>query len=228
MLGKLVDKNGRIQIPGFYEDVVELEQREREQFAALPFSEDEFKSKLGIEDVHGEQGYTTLERRWARPTCDLNGIWGGYQGEGAKTVLPARAGAKFSCRLVPNQDPDKVRDSIQKMLEELLPPGLKMEVIHHHGAPGVVVSLDSPYMSAAAEAIGKGFGTKPVFIREGGSIPVVTAFRELLGIDTLLLGWGLDDDNTHGPNEKFSLDDYYRGTKASAHLWQEISKIIRG
>ncbi|MBA62703.1 MAG: peptidase M20 [Planctomycetaceae bacterium] len=227
MLGKLVDGNGRIQIPEFYDDVIDLEQREREQFASLPFAESEFKSKLGIQEVFGECGYTTLERRWARPTCDINGIWGGYQGEGAKTVLPARAGAKFSCRLVPDQNPDKVRDGVQQMLEELLPAGLKMEVIHHHGAPGVVVALDSPYMSAAAEAIGKGFGTKPVFIREGGSIPVVTAFRELLGIDTLLLGWGLDDDNTHSPNEKFSLDDYYRGTRASAYLWHEISKIKR-
>ena len=227
MLGQLVDQYGRIQIPGFYDDVVELEAREREQFASLPFSEEEFMSKLGIEAVHGEQGFTTLERRWARPTCDINGIWGGYQGEGAKTVLPARAGAKFSCRLVPCQDPDKIREGVEQMLESLLPPGLKMELVHHHGAPGVVVSLDSPYMAAAAEAIEQGFGTKPVFIREGGSIPVVTAFRELLGIDTLLLGWGLDDDNTHSPNEKFSLDDYYRGTRASAHLWQELSKITR-
>ena len=227
MLGQLVDQYGRIQIPGFYDDVVELEAREREQFASLPFSEEEFKSKLGIEAVHGEQGFTTLERRWARPTCDINGIWGGDQGDGAKTVLPSRAGAKCSWRIVPCQEPDKIREGVEQMLESLLPPGLKMELVHHHGAPGVVVSLDSPYMAAAAEAIEQGFGTKPVFIREGGSIPVVTAFRELLGIDTLLLGWGLDDDNTHSPNEKFSLDDYYRGTRASAHLWQELSKITR-
>ena len=228
MIASLKDDDQRITVDGFYDDVLELSDSEREAMARAPFSEEAYKNSIGIGGTEGEPSYSPPERMSIRPTLDLNGIWGGYQGEGAKTVLPARAGAKFSCRLVPNQDPDKVRDSVQKMLEELLPPGLKMEVIHHHGAPGVVVSLDSPYMTAAAEAIGKGFGTKPVFIREGGSIPVVTAFRELLGIDTLLLGWGLDDDNTHSPNEKFSLDDYYRGTKASAHLWQEISKIIRG
>ena len=228
MIASLKDDDQRITVDGFYDDVLELSDSEREAMARAPFSEEAYKNSIGIGGTEGEPSYSPPERMSIRPTLDLNGIWGGYQGEGAKTVLPARAGAKFSCRRVPNQDPDKVRDSVQKMLEELLPPGLKMEVIHHHGAPGVVVSLDSPYMTAAAEAIGKGFGTKPVFIREGGSIPVVTAFRELLGIDTLLLGWGLDDDNTHSPNEKFSLDDYYRGTKASAHLWQEISKIIRG
>jgi len=225
MLGKLVNDEGRIQIPGFYDEVIELDQQEREQFAALPFSEDQFKQQLGIEEVHGEAGFTTLERRWARPTCDLNGIWGGYQGEGAKTVLPGCAGAKFSFRLVPAQDPEKIQAAVKQFLEDALPAGIKMEFIHHHGAPGVVVDLHSPYMSAAATAIEQGFGKPPVFIREGGSIPVVSAFRELLEVDTLLLGWGLDDDNTHGPNEKFSLLDFYRGTKASANLWQEISKI---
>ena len=143
----------------------------------------------------------------------LISVLGRVSGRRCKTVLPARAGAKFSCRLYLSGS-DKIREGVEQMLESLLPPGLKMELVHHHGAPGVVVSLDSPYMAAAAEAIEQGFGTKPVFIREGGSIPVVTAFRELLGIDTLLLGWGLDDDNTHSPNEKFSLDDYYRGTRA--------------
>ena len=227
MLGALVDDQGRIQIPGFYDDVIELEQREREQFAALPFNEQQFKDKLGVDTVHGEAGYTTLERRWARPTLDINGIWGGYQGEGAKTVLPAKSGAKFSCRLVPNQEPEKISAAIEKMLKDLVPNGIRLEIKHHHGAPGVVVDLDSPYMAAAAAAIEQGFGVAPVFIREGGSIPVVTVLRELLGVDTLLLGWGLDDDNTHGPNEKFSLEDFYRGTKASASLWQEISKIKR-
>ena len=227
MLGALVDDQGRIQIPGFYDDVVELEQRERDQFAALPFNEQQFKDKVGVDTVHGESGYTTLERRWARPTLDINGIWGGYQGEGAKTVLPGKGGAKFSCRLVPNQDPEKIGAAIEKMLHDLVPNGIRMKIKHHHGAPGVVVDLDSPYMTAAANAIEQGFGVAPVFIREGGSIPVVTILRELLGVDTLLLGWGLDDDNTHGPNEKFSLEDFYRGTKASASLWQEISKIKR-
>ena len=131
MLGALVDDRGRIQIPGFYDDVVELEQRERDQFAALPFNEQQFKDKVGVDTVHGESGYTTLERRWARPTLDINGIWGGYQGEGAKTVLPGKGGAKFSCRLVPNQDPQKIGAAIEKMLHDLVPDGIRMKIKHH-------------------------------------------------------------------------------------------------
>ena len=142
-------------------------------------------------------------------------------------MLPARASAKFSFRLVPNQDPHKVAVSLRKMLEGLVPPGIKMELISFHGAPGVVVPLESPYMAAAARAIEAGFGRAPVFIREGGSIPVVSTFHEKLGVDTLLLGWGQNDDNTHSPNEKFCLADFHRGIKASAHLWQEISVVTK-
>ena len=225
MLAALVDGQGRIQVPGFYDDVAPLSAKEREQFAALGFSDDEFMSQIGVEGVTGEAGYTTLERRWARPTCDVNGLWSGYQGEGSKTVLPARAGAKFSFRLVPNQDPHKVHASLAAMLQKLCPAGIKLELIPFHGAPGVVVPLDSPYMAAAAKAIEHGFGKRPVFIREGGSIPVVSTFRKLLGADTLLLGWGQNDDNTHSPNEKFCLADYHRGIKASAYLWDELSRL---
>jgi len=223
MLAALVDDQGCIQVPGFYDDVLPLTDRERAQFAALPFDEQAFKARIGVEAVTGEAGYTTLERRWARPTCDVNGIWGGYQGEGGKTVLPATAGAKFSFRLVPRQDPHRVAAALRDMLARICPPGIQMELIEMHGAPGVVVPLDSPFMRAATRAIERGFGREPVYIREGGSIPIVTTFFERLGADSLLLGWGLDDDNAHGPNEKFSLADFHRGIRASAYLWQELA-----
>lgn len=223
LLTALVDADGRVQVPGFYDDVVPLTQRERDQFAALPFDEQAFMKQIGVTGVWGEAGYSTLERRWARPTYDLNGIWGGYQGEGAKTVLPAKAAAKFSFRLVPNQDPHKIAQSLERFLNERCPPGITLQLIDMHGAQGALVPLDSPYVQAAARAIEQGFGRAPVYIREGGSIPIVTAFRRQLGIDTLLLGWGLDDDNTHSPNEKFCLADYHRGIRASAHLWGELA-----
>ena len=224
MLAALVDADGRVQIPGFYDDVVPLTAEERAEFARLPFDEPKFMRQIGVDGVTGEVGYSTLERRWARPTYDVNGIWGGYQGSGAKTVLPARAGAKLSFRLVPNQDPRKITAALHRLLEDLCPPGIRLEIIDYHHAPGVVVSLDSPYIQAARAAIEHGFGIPPVFIREGGSIPVVNVFHDELGVDTLLLGWGLDDDNTHSPNEKFCLADFHRGIKASACLWQELSQ----
>jgi len=223
MLAALVDNDGRVQVPGFYDDVIPLTDRERAQFAALAFDEQAFMERIGVDAVTGEVGYTTLERRWARPTCDINGIWGGYQGEGGKTVLPSTAGAKFSFRLVPRQDPHRVAAGLRELLARICPAGIKLELIEMHGAPGAMVSLDSPYMQAAARAIELGFERPPVFIREGGSIPIVTAFYERLGVDTLLLGWGLEDDNAHGPNEKFSLADFHRGIRASAYLWQELA-----
>lgn len=225
MLATLHDADGRVQVPGFYDDVVPLTEVERKQFAALPFDEAGFKKAIGLSDVAGEKGFTTLERRWARPTCDINGLTSGYQGEGAKTVLPATASAKFSFRLVPKQDPAKIRASLEAHLKKVCPPGIRLELTAFHGAPGVVVPLESPFVTAAQEAIESGFGAKPVFMREGGSIPVVSTFHDLLGLDTLLLGWGLDDDNTHSPNEKFCLADFHRGIKASAYLWSEIGKI---
>jgi acetylornithine deacetylase/succinyl-diaminopimelate desuccinylase-like protein len=225
LLAGLVNERGQIQVPGFYDDVEPLSDAERRQFAALPFDEAKFREQLGVAALAGEAGYSTLERRWARPTCDINGLWSGYQGEGSKTVLPARAGAKFSFRLVPNQDPAKIHRALEEMLRRRCPPGISMELIAYHGAPGVVVPLDSPYMKAAARAIERGFGRAPVLIREGGSIPVVATFRRQLGVDTLLLGWGLDDDNTHSPNEKFCLADYHRGIRASAYLWEELGRL---
>jgi succinyl-diaminopimelate desuccinylase len=224
ILAALRDEDGRVTIPGFYDDVVAPTDREREQFRELAFSEPEFMRKIGVEAVTGEKGYSTLERRWVRPTFDINGLTSGYQGEGAKTVLPAKASAKFSFRLVPNQDPKKIAAALETKLRELCPPGIRLELVPFGAGPGVVMSLDSPYMAAAARAIERSFGRAPVYIREGGSIPIVTAFRQQLGVDVLLLGWGQDDDNTHGPNEKFSLDDFHRGIKASAYLWQELAQ----
>jgi succinyl-diaminopimelate desuccinylase len=222
----LKDKDGRIQVPGFYDDVIPLTERERAEFRALPTTDAEFMQQIGATGLSGEKGFTSLERRWARPTLDINGLTSGYQGEGAKTVLPARASAKFSFRLVPNQEPAKIAASLRRFLEDRLPPGIQMELIDHHGAPGVLISLDSPYIRAGAAAIEAGFGRPPVFIREGGSIPIVTTFARELGADVLLLGWGQNDDNTHSPNEKFSLDDYHRGTLASAYLWPELAKVM--
>ena len=225
MLAALKDANGRIQVPGFYDDVVPLTDTERQQFRDLPFDEADFMRQLAVDGTWGEAGHSNLERRWVRPTCDINGLTSGYQGEGAKTVLPARASAKFSFRLVPNQDPAKISLALQTFLEARVPPGIRMELVDHHGAPGVVVPLDSPYIRAAAAAIETGFGRPPVYIREGGSIPIVNTFARELGADVLLLGWGQNDDNTHSPNEKFSLADYQRGIRASAHLWQELAKL---
>ena len=224
MLAGLIDCDGRVTIPGFYDDVVPLTTREREAMAALPFDEKEYFTQIGVTEAAGEEGYTTLERRWARPTFDISGLSSGYQGEGAKTVLPASATAKFSFRLTPNQDPAKITAGLKQKLAELCPPGVEIKVIEQHGSPGVLVPLDSPYMAAADRAIEHAFGRRPVFTREGGSIPIVTAFSRELKADTLLLGWGQDDDNTHSPNEKLSLADFHRGIKASARLWEELGK----
>jgi succinyl-diaminopimelate desuccinylase len=227
MLSALVDADGRVTLPGFYDDVKPITDRERQEFASLPFDEAQFREQLGVDALAGEKGFTTLERRWARPSLDVNGLTSGYQGAGAKTVLPARASAKFSFRLVPNQDLKKIASALRRRLEELLPPGIRMKLIDHHGGPGVVMPIDSPYLQAAALAIEAGFGRRPVFIREGGSIPIVNTFVEVLQAEVLLLGWGQNDDNPHSPNEKFSLDDYHRGIRSSAALWQQLAGITR-
>jgi len=224
ILAKLIDNEGRVTLPGFYEDVVSLTDRQREQMAALPFDEQEYFEQIGVTGAVGEVGYTALERRWIRPTFDVCGLWGGYQGEGAKTVLPAAAGAKFSFRLVPNQDPAKITEALRRQLDAWCPPGVKIELVQHQGGPGVLVPQDSPYIEAAARAIEHAFGRRPVFTREGGSIPIVTTFHQQLKADTLLIGWGQEDDNAHSPNEKFSLADFHRGIKASAKLWEELGK----
>lgn len=223
MLGGLIDDSGRVRIPGFYDDVIELTAEERQAFAALPFDEANFLADLDVDAVSGEAGFSTLERRWARPTCDINGFYGGYTGEGPKTIVPSRATAKITCRLVPDQDPVRLTAALREFLESKLPQGLRMEFTDFHGAPALVFDPHSEPMEAAKRAIETAFGTAPVMIREGGSIPVVATFRELLGVDTLLLGWGQNTDNLHSPDEHFRLDDFHRGIRASAHLWQELA-----
>lgn len=223
LVARLHDEKQRIQIPGFYDDVVPLSDDERRQFAALPFDEGAYLADLGVAAACGEAGFSTTERRWARPTCDVNGIFGGYSGPGPKTIVPASATAKITCRLVPNQHPDRLLPAIERFLKDNCPPGLRMEFRAFHGCPALVFKSDSPFMKAAKRAIADAFGAPPVMIREGGSIPVVATFRDLLGVDTLLLGWGQNSDNLHSPNERFTLADFHRGTRASAHLLGELA-----
>ena len=223
LIGLLHDDEGRVRIPGFYDDVVPLTEEERRQFAELPFDEGRFLRDLGVEAGWGEPGFTSLERRWARPTCDVNGLLSGYSGEGPKTIVPAHSMAKITCRLVPNQDPHKLARGLEVFLRENGPPGIRMEFRQYHGAPAHVFRTDSPYMRSARAAIEQAFGRPPVMIREGGSIPVVGTFKEKLGVDTLLLGWGQNTDNLHSPNERFSLVDFQRGIRASAALWAELA-----
>lgn len=223
IVGQLHDEHGRVQIPGFYDDVGELTAEERAEWSRLPFDQAKFLAEVGSSDVWGEAGFTTLERRWARPTCDVNGMLSGYTGEGPKTIIPSWAMAKITCRLVPNQDAHKVVASLRQFVESRIRPGIRLEFKDYHGCPATVCDLTSPYMAAAKRAIERGFGKAPVLIREGGSIPVVGTFKKILGVDTLLLGWGQNTDNLHSPNEKFSLEDYQRGIRASTCLWWELA-----
>ncbi|MEZ6063816.1 MAG: dipeptidase [Planctomycetaceae bacterium] len=225
LCGSLVDENGRVQIPGFYDDVAPLTEKEQAEFARLPFSEAEFLKQTGSSAVFGEAGYSTLERRWTRPTCDINGILGGYTGEGPKTIVPSKAMAKITCRLVPTQQPKKILDALEAFLKPQVPPGLKFDFLRFHGCPAFVFDPTSPWISAASEALQKAFGNAPVFIREGGSIPVVSSFQQILGIDTLLLGWGRNTDDLHSPNEHFHVADFHNGITASAYLWEALAGV---
>ena len=200
----------------------ELTEEERTSMRELPFKEEEFRSDLEVPRVHGEAGFSTLERKWARPTLDINGLLSGWTGEGAKTVLPAHASAKVSMRLVPDQHPDEIAELVQNHLHSICPDTCTLTVHCHHGARPVLVEQNSPWLDATSRAIEKGFGKAPVMIREGGSIPVVSDLKETLGIDTILLGLGLPDDNAHSPNEKFHLPDYQRGIETMAWLLEEM------
>ena len=225
ILAGLKGADGKIAIDGFYDDVKPLEIWERAEFASLPFDDDEFRRALGVETLAGEAGFTTLERKWARPTCDVHGIYGGYQGPGGKTVLPCSAGAKLSFRLVPDQDPAVINRLFRAHVARVCPPGVTAEVAEYSSAPAVVVDAKgNKGIDAARRAIEAAFGARPILIREGGTIPVVGLIKKELGVDTLLLGWGQNDDNLHGPNEKFSLDAFYRGIRASARLFAELSR----
>ena len=227
VLAQLKDEQGRVTIPGFYDDVLELTDNERTSWANLPVDHVGALKKIGYgpEADRGEAGFTSIEREWARPTCDINGIWGGYQGAGAKTVIPAYAGAKVSFRLVANQDPEKVPGMFEKWLNERTPEGCRWEFKDlHGGAPGTV-STESPYLAAARDALEKASGTDAALIKSGGSIPVVGLLKSALGLDTLLIGFGLDDDRVHSPNEKFELDCYRLGLATHAHLVSEFAKM---
>lgn len=222
LIAGLKDADGRITVAGFYDDVRPLTAAERAAFTELPNEDAGFQAAAGVPRLTGETGYTTLERRWARPTCDLNGIFGGYQGEGAKTVLPAWGGAKLSFRLVPDQEPERIAALVRRHFETHVPDTCRVTVTYHHGGRPVLVPSEGPAMQAARRALARGFGREPVLIREGGSIPVVQTFQAALGAPVLLLGFGRNDDGAHSPNEKFSLDDYHHGIRSSACLLAEL------
>jgi len=211
MIASLHDENNHITIPGFYDKVLELNAEEREALNQAPFDLEEYKKDLDVKEVWGEKGYTTLERTGIRPTLDVNGIWGGYTGEGAKTVLPSKAYAKISMRLVPNQHSTEIENLFKAHFESIAPEGVTVKVRHHHGGEPVVTPTDSPAYQAAAKAIKATFGKDPIPTRGGGSIPIVALFESVLGLKTVLMGFGLDNDNIHSPNEKYDVANYYKG-----------------
>jgi acetylornithine deacetylase/succinyl-diaminopimelate desuccinylase-like protein len=224
ILAKMKDRSGRVTIPGFYDDVVPLSEDERKAWASLPFSEKQYRKDFGMPKVSGERGFTTLERTWARPTFEINGLLSGFTGEGAKTVLPAVAMAKVSMRLVPNQEPNKIAALFEKHVVAITPKTVELTVTRMHGGKPWMTAYDNPFVQAAARAIEKGFGRTPIFTREGGSIPVVSTFQEELGLPSVLFGVGLPDENAHAPNEKLDLDNFHNGIIASAVLYDEIGK----
>ena len=211
MIASLHDEDLKINIPGFYDDVLTLDDTERQEMSKAPFNLNEYKKDLEIDDVYGEKGYTTNERNSIRPTLDVNGIWGGYIGEGAKTVLPSKAYAKISMRLVPNQSSTKITKLFQHHFNSIAPDCVKVKVTPHHGGEGVVVPTDFKGFVAASKAMEETFGKKPIPVRGGGSIPIVPLFEEVLGLKTILLGFGLDSDVIHSPNEHYGLFNYYKG-----------------
>ncbi len=225
MLAQLRDKSGRVSIPGFYDGVVKLSALERQQAAKFPMTEAYYRKFLGVPKLFGERGYTFIEQRSARPTIEINGLTSGYQGEGSKTIVPSWARAKLTFRLVPNQDPERIRKLILKRLKQLCPPTVKMEVVAGHGGEPYMMSPTNPLAQAALRTLKEAFGHEPILMREGGSIPIVTQFKKVLGADCLLLGLSLPDDNAHSPNEKFSLDCFEKGTRMGALLWQELAKL---
>ncbi len=211
LIASMHDENNHITIPGFYDDVVELSAKEREDLNKAPYDETEYKTDLEVGELWGEKGYSTLERTGTRPTLEVNGIWGGYIGEGAKTVLPSKAFAKISMRLVPNQNSDKITKLFQDHFEKIAPQSVKVKVSPHHGGEPVVTPTDSVAYKAAQKAILEAFGKEPIPTRGGGSIPIVALFEKELGIKTVLMGFGLDSDNLHSPNEKFDIANFYKG-----------------
>jgi acetylornithine deacetylase/succinyl-diaminopimelate desuccinylase-like protein len=207
----MVDENGKITIPGFYDDVIELSLEERAEMAKAPFDESVYKKAIGVDDLAGEKGYSPSERTGIRPSFDVCGIWGGYTGEGAKTVLPSQAHAKISTRLVPNQENKKISELFKRHFESIAPKGVKVEVTPLHGGQGYVCPTNTPAYLAAEKAYTETFGKKPVPVRSGGSIPIISDFENILGIKTVLMGFGLESDAIHSPNENFPLFNFYKG-----------------
>ena len=224
VLGELQDEQGRCRVPGFYDDVRAVSAEQAAAWKGLGFDEAAFVRGAGLEQSTGEQGHDLLTRLWARPTCDLNGVWGGYIGEGAKTVIPAHASAKLSCRLVPDQDPEKVYAGIVQFFEERTPPGCRFEFQRFGCDPAIRVAEDSPHLESARRALARVFDNKPVLIGCGGSIPVVGSIQRILGFDSLLVGFGLEDDRLHSPNEKFEVRCFHRGVRSHAALLEELGK----
>lgn len=224
ILAGLHDADGRITVPGFYDKVRTLTVTEKQAIAELPFDEKAFLHETGAPQAFGEKGYSTYERVTSRPTCDVNGMWSGYIGEGAKTVLPSFAAAKVSMRLVPDQDPAEIFRLYEAHVRSLAPPGVTVKVINHHGAVPFITDPDHPMLQAAVRALARSWTKKPALFREGGSIPVMAAFQKVLGYPCILMGFGLHDDQVHAPNEKYSLTSFHGGTKSCAYLYEELAK----
>jgi acetylornithine deacetylase/succinyl-diaminopimelate desuccinylase-like protein len=224
LLGRLRDPDGRVAIPGFYDHITPLTAYERREFSRLPTTDSQLQKLLGVKRLFGERGFTPTEQRSARPTFEINGITSGYQGKGNKTIVPAWASAKITCRLVPDQKPAHIRKLVCEHLRKICPPTVRLEIEAGHGAEAYLVSPTSAQAQAALRALRAAFGHEPVLMREGGSIPIVNDFKKVLGADTLLLGLGLPEDNAHSPNEKFDLDCFENGQRMSALLWQELTQ----
>jgi len=228
IIAQLHDKNGKITIPGFYKDVRALTKKERTAYKKLPWSDKKYAKDLGVKQLYGEKGFTSLERVWARPTLECNGIWGGFIGEGAKTVLPSRASAKISMRLVPDQKSAKIGKLVSNHIKKIAPKTVQVTVRDLHGGEAAITPIDSPGVQAAIAALEKGFGKKPLYQREGGSIPIVTQFKRLLGLDTVLLGFGLPDENAHAPDEFINLNNFFGGIRTSAYFFAELPSFMNG
>ncbi|MBV7532598.1 dipeptidase [Chitinophaga sp. sic0106] len=227
MIASLHDDNNHITIPGFYDKVQELSAEDRAALNAAPFDLEEFKKDLGINDVWGENGYSTIERTGIRPTLEVNGIWGGYTGEGSKTVLPSKAFAKISMRLVPDQDWHEISDLFTKHLEAIAPKSVTVKVTKHHGGSPYVTPTDSVAFKAAQQAINATFGKEPIPVRGGGSIPIVALFESVLGLKTVLMGFGLDSDNLHSPNEKYGLANFYKGIETIPYFHKFFAELSK-
>ena len=227
IIAALKGPDGRIRIPGFYDDVVALTDAERAALAALPFDEDAYQEHLGVPALAGEAGFATLERRGARPTLDVNGMWSGFQGEGTKTIIPAHAHAKISCRLVTAQDPERIFEQFRAFVAEIAPPGVVTTVTNLGGGRPSLTPIDHPATQAAARALEAAFGQEPVYIREGGSIPVTSSFEQILDLPVVLMGFDPPDQHAHAPNEWMDLTNYERGIRAVVRMWDEVAKLDR-